>query len=238
MARQFTAQTDVVPPRTFFNAMVEEKYKSNISKRPFCLEKGFLFTEEPFMRYETSISSVVEKHGWKIFCLHTKDILTKLVHEFYAHIASPKNAFIYIREVSVLFDEDNINAQYGLSDVQDMHSQLATTITPKGLTQVLIWYHFLKTHLIHSTHNSTVSKERMLLPHSIMMGSRINGGNIIFNEVHHSTQKNARSLNFPSLITALYQCINVQVQPREDITPNKGAITRVIVAKISVEVLP
>ncbi|KAK5845823.1 hypothetical protein PVK06_002053 [Gossypium arboreum] len=73
MARRFTPQIAVVPPRTFFK-------------------------DEPFMGYDTSISSVVEKHGWQIFCLHLKDVLTKLFREFSAHITVPNNTLYMFEE--------------------------------------------------------------------------------------------------------------------------------------------
>ncbi|KAH1107710.1 hypothetical protein J1N35_011478, partial [Gossypium stocksii] len=57
--------------------IAEEKYTYNISKQPFCLEKGFLFQDAPFMHYSKAVSSIVEKHGWQIFCLHPNNILTK-----------------------------------------------------------------------------------------------------------------------------------------------------------------
>ncbi|XP_016704202.1 uncharacterized protein [Gossypium hirsutum] len=102
-------------PLTFFSKLAKEKYHKNISKRPFCMEKRFVVQDAPFMGYTEAISSIVEKHGWGIFCLHPDDVLPKVVKEFYAHITSFDNAFIYMRGASVLFDEDSINAQYGLS---------------------------------------------------------------------------------------------------------------------------
>lgn len=109
----------------------------NISKRPFCLKNGFLFKDETFLGYDESISSIVDKHGWQIFCLHLEDVLTKVVCEFYAHITSPNNVFIYVPGASVLFDEYSINSQYDLSDVQDEHTQFTATITADCLNQVL-----------------------------------------------------------------------------------------------------
>lgn len=135
----------------------------------------------------------------------------------------------------MLFDKYSINAQYGLTDVQDKYTHLATTITMDGLNQVLqdlcitgtkwtlsrqdyytveraslkpscrVWYHFLKSRLSPFTHNSTILKERMLLLYSIMMGRNIDMGKIIFKEIHMCAQKNVGSLNFPSLIAALFQ---------------------------------
>ncbi|KAK5771473.1 hypothetical protein PVK06_047677 [Gossypium arboreum] len=88
--------------------------------------------------YSEVISSIVEKHGRQIFCLHPDDIHTKVVNEFYAYLTSPDNAFIYVRGVSMMFDEDSINAQYGLSDDPDEHTQFVKTMTTEGLHQVLI----------------------------------------------------------------------------------------------------
>ncbi|KAH1097696.1 hypothetical protein J1N35_014617, partial [Gossypium stocksii] len=71
--------------------------------------------DAPFIGYIEAISSVVEKHGWGISCLHPNGVFLKVLKEFYAHITSPDNAFIYVRGASILFDEESINAQYGLS---------------------------------------------------------------------------------------------------------------------------
>lgn len=62
------------------------------------------------MGYDELVSSIVEKHGWKIFCLDPDDVLGKVVREFYAHINSPDNPFIYVCGTSVPFDVDHINA--------------------------------------------------------------------------------------------------------------------------------
>ncbi|KAH1039801.1 hypothetical protein J1N35_041544, partial [Gossypium stocksii] len=35
-----------------------------------------------------------------------------------------------------------------------------------------VWYHFLKSRLMPSTHYTTMSKERMMLLHSIIQGRR------------------------------------------------------------------
>lgn len=89
MARHIPFQTPNIPPRTFFNKVPEERYTKNISKRSFCLEKGFIFKDEPFMRYDESVTSIIEKHDWQIFCVQSDDFLTKVVREFYAHLMSP-----------------------------------------------------------------------------------------------------------------------------------------------------
>ncbi|KAH1107048.1 hypothetical protein J1N35_010816 [Gossypium stocksii] len=99
-----------MPPRTFFSKVDQEMYNMNTSKRPFCMEKGFLFQDATFMGYTEAISSAVEKHGWQLFCHHPDDVLTKVVKEFYAHLTSLDDTFIYVHGASVLFDEYSINA--------------------------------------------------------------------------------------------------------------------------------
>ncbi|KAH1096943.1 hypothetical protein J1N35_013864, partial [Gossypium stocksii] len=81
-----------------------------------------------------------------------------------------------------------------------------------------MWYHFLKNRLMPSTHNTIISKDRMLLLHSIIMRRRINIGRIIFREVYRCAKKNASSVNFPSLITALYRTARVPLNAFEDVT--------------------
>ncbi|XP_012472418.1 uncharacterized protein LOC105789591 [Gossypium raimondii] len=81
-----------------------------------------------------AISSVVKKYGWGIFCRHPGDVFPKVVKEFYAHVTSSNSAFIYVRGASVLFDEDSINAQYGLFEGPDEHADFMKTMSPEHLT--------------------------------------------------------------------------------------------------------
>lgn len=57
--------------------------------------------------------------------------------EFYAYLTSPNNAFVYVRGVSLLFDEYSINVQYNFSGVQDEHTQFVVTIIVDGLNEFL-----------------------------------------------------------------------------------------------------
>ncbi|KAL1120219.1 hypothetical protein V6Z11_D01G152500 [Gossypium hirsutum] len=195
------SRASATQPKTFFNSVVATRYNSNIAKCPFCFEKD-----------------------------------------------SP---FIDVRGTSVPFDKYHINVQFGLVGIQDEHTTFVESITAEGLTQVLedlciegtrwtisnqecyiverallkpigkIWYHFLRSRLIPSTYNTNVSKERILLLHSIIKGKRINVGRIIFQEVHWCAEKNASSLKFPSLITYLCRTAQVPLNDNEDITTNK-----------------
>ncbi|KAH1073241.1 hypothetical protein J1N35_025569 [Gossypium stocksii] len=94
-----------------------------------------------------------------------------------------------MRRTSVSLDKECINAQFGLTTVQDEHTLFIETITANSLSQVLkdlcivytrwtissqechtierdsqkpigkVWYHFLKSRLTSSTHNTIISNE-------------------------------------------------------------------------------
>ncbi|KAL1081351.1 hypothetical protein V6Z11_D09G058600 [Gossypium hirsutum] len=232
--------TDAAQSKIFFNTTAATRNSNNILKRPFCFEQGFLFKDKPYMGYDESVSSIVEQHGWDIFCLHPEDVLGRVVREFYAHVKSVDSSFIYVRGTSIPFDEDHINAQFDLKKIQDEYTEFVDNITIEGLTQVLkdlcvkgtqwiissqecytveraslrligkVWYHFLKIWLMPSTHNTIISKEMMLLLHSIIERRMVNVGRIIFH------------LNCPSLITALCKTANVPLTDAEDITLIRG----------------
>ncbi|KAK5825557.1 hypothetical protein PVK06_020406 [Gossypium arboreum] len=89
------------------------------------------------MSYTEAISSVVEQCEWQIFCLHPNDVFSKVVKEFYAHLTSPENTFIYVRGASVLFDSDSINAKYSLFDGPDEHADFVKIMTAKRLNHML-----------------------------------------------------------------------------------------------------
>ncbi|KAH1082572.1 hypothetical protein J1N35_022333 [Gossypium stocksii] len=154
-----------LPTKTCFNKTVEEKYWKNIVKRPFCFEKGFLFQDSTFLGYDTSISSIVEKHGWKLFCSHSGNVLPKMVREFYTHLTSPNNAFIYVRVVPVQFDKDFINSHYNLPERPDEHSEFIAKITTKGLQQVLQDLCIEGTKWTISRHNCYTIDRVALKPH-------------------------------------------------------------------------
>ncbi|KAH1073074.1 hypothetical protein J1N35_025402, partial [Gossypium stocksii] len=60
----------------------------------------------------------------------------------------------------------------------------------------------------------------------------INVRSVSLHEVHGCIDTNARSLNFPFLITALCRADQVPLHANEDVTPNKGGMFRFIGAKV------
>ncbi|GMN56237.1 hypothetical protein TIFTF001_025355 [Ficus carica] len=108
------------------------------------------------------------------------------------------------------------------------------TIPRNSLTpQCNVWYHFLKTRLMPSTHVQTVSKDGVLLLQSIISGHPIDKGKIIYQELCACASKQGGSLWFPSLITGLCFSVGVSVFDTEERLSLKAAITTIAIARIT-----
>ncbi|GMN54708.1 hypothetical protein TIFTF001_023831 [Ficus carica] len=164
---------------------------------------------------------------------------------------------------AVSIDEDTINQFYVLDDVEDLHTEYVVNSSAKWLDcalenvcvtdttwtvstqgkltvpranltpQCKVWYHFLKTRLMPSTHIQTVSKDRVLLLDSIISGRPIDVGKIIFQGLGACAAKKCGSLWFPSLITSL--CANrgvLMFDTEEWLLSSKGAITKTAITRL------
>lgn len=60
-----------------------------------------------------------------------------MVREFYPHLTTPKNAFVYVRGKSMLFDKEVINSHYCLKNTIDEHTPFIEAIDEEGLKKVL-----------------------------------------------------------------------------------------------------
>ena len=98
-------------------------------------------------------------------------------------------------------------------------SRLALLPIPK------IWYHFVRTRLIPTTHIETINKDRLLLLHCILEGWRINVGQIIQREISACAFKPKGRLFSPSLITELCLRAGVDTNSDDEILSNTNAIS-------------
>ncbi|PON41193.1 LOW QUALITY PROTEIN: hypothetical protein PanWU01x14_291710 [Parasponia andersonii] len=176
-------------------------------------------------------ADVIAQHDWRLFCAYPEDPIMPLVCEFYANITDPKEGTMYAEVFK--FPEEAINAIFGLRDPVDEHSEFVEEVTEPKLLTVLetvavteaewnvsslgaytclqsslnlatkIWYHFLKSYLLPTTHGKTVSKDRALLLYSILIGKSINVGRIIYKEICACAAKKLGALFFLSLIIKL-----------------------------------
>ncbi|GMN61915.1 hypothetical protein TIFTF001_030986 [Ficus carica] len=209
--------------RTFQTEADHDRYQNYTSDRTFCAEKGFLLQNTPTWGQRS----------------------------------------VYVRGVHVPIDEDTINQSYRLDGVDDLHTKYAAKASADSLDRVLenvcvpitmwtvstqrkltvprvnltpqykVWYHFLKTRLMPSTHLQTVSKSRVLLLDSIISGRSIDVGNIISQGLGVCVVKKCDNLWFLSLITSL--CANSGVpmfDTKERLLFSKGAISKTTIARL------
>ncbi|EXC33712.1 hypothetical protein L484_008956 [Morus notabilis] len=72
-----------------------------------------------------------------------------------------------------------------------------------------VWFHFVCTRLIPSTHISEVTKDRALVLLAIEKGEPLNVGAIINSGIHHALRKHNISLPYPSLLMELFLAAGV-----------------------------
>ncbi|KAH1096934.1 hypothetical protein J1N35_013855 [Gossypium stocksii] len=158
-------------PKAFFNSATTMKYNSNIVKHPFYFEQGFLFKDEPYMRYDESVSSIVEKHGWNAFSLQPEDVLGKIILEFYANVNLQDSPFFHAR-VPLIAEEDITPNKSGLNktifaQIQDadvawatQHSHATTSFaTNTPTTAPPVSLSSLEQQIVHSLKQLHASKE-------------------------------------------------------------------------------
>ena len=89
-----------------------------------------------------------------------------------------------------------------------------------------VWVKFLKSRLMHSTHTTTVSHERLILLYVILKGLTIDVGKIIKREIRECAMKKQKTviLLFPSLITNICVVFGVKISAKDEKIKNKRAL--------------
>ena len=85
------------------------------------------------------------------------------------------------------------------------------------LPEAGIWLNFLKCRLMPTTHDTTVSQERVLLLYCLLAGLSINVGRLICRQITSCAKKKKGKLFFPSLITQLCIKAGVPTASAEDV---------------------
>ncbi|PON46588.1 hypothetical protein TorRG33x02_325580, partial [Trema orientale] len=211
------------------------RFEENIQHWPLGAGKGFMLNDTESMAQPSFIADVIAQHNLRLFCAHPEDPIVPLVREFYANLTDPEEDTVYVGGVQVPLSEKAINAIFGLGDPVDEHSEFVEAITELELLTVLktvavaraesnvsshsaytcirsslnqaakIWYHFLESRLLPTTHGKIVSKYCVLLLYSILTGKSINVGRIIYDEIYTHAARRSGALFFPSSVTKLCQ---------------------------------
>ncbi|KAL4313075.1 hypothetical protein GQ457_01G022310 [Hibiscus cannabinus] len=77
-----------------------------------------------------------------------------------------------------------------------------------------------------TSHNQTVDRERMVLIHSIINGTKFNVGQVIAQELSETCRTNRAIHSFPCLISALCRAAEVPTRQTDKYTPFKAGWTR------------
>ena len=96
-----------------------------------------------------------------------------------------------------------------------------------------IWYHFVRTRLLPTSHIETVSKERLVLLSFILEGKEISVGKLIQREISACAFKNKGYLFFPSLVTDLCLRSGVDVKATDEILSNTAAISTAAIKRFT-----
>ena len=96
-----------------------------------------------------------------------------------------------------------------------------------------IWYHFIRTRLLPTSHIETVNKERLVLLSFILEGKEINVGKLIQKEISACAFKNKGYLFFPSLVTHLCLRSGVDVKATDEVLNNTAAISTVAIKRFT-----
>ncbi|KAL4332396.1 hypothetical protein GQ457_07G006000 [Hibiscus cannabinus] len=220
-----------------------------IKGRETLAENGFVFKGKSTEGFPPNVMATIAVHKWEKFGTHPgsiepnqKAINVNLVQEFYAHLRSPTQSFVYVRGEHIQFTAAKINKFYGLQNTADNHSKFVSGLKGKSNNFLLedlgipganwdsantsvdrdrlkpegkLWMHFIKQSLMPTSHTATASLSRLQLLHSILNGRSIDVGKIIVDEAYAFLTRKSSLLLFPHMITALCRKKGVFESPED-----------------------
>ena len=86
-----------------------------------------------------------------------------------------------------------------------------------------VWYHFIRTQLLPTTHIGIVSKKCLVLLYCILENKEVNIGKLIQREISTCAFKPKGCLFFPSLITELCLRSGFEISSSDEMLANTGA---------------
>ncbi|KAK8680411.1 hypothetical protein V6N13_109356 [Hibiscus sabdariffa] len=104
------------------------------------------------------------------------------------------------------------------------HSVSRTQLLPEAK----LWNTFVKRNLLPTSHNQTVDRTRLVLIHTIIMGYRINVGEILAKELAAAGSNDKGILAFPCHISALCRRAAVPTSPSDKYQAEKKGWTRAV----------
>ena len=212
----------------FVSKDAQEHYEQHNETRACIRERGFDIRNGEL---PPGIMNVIRDRGWEKFCSEPAAGFTTLVHEFFANARKCTRNRTKVRGCEIKFDAETINNHFGIPTLNSDQQQDLPDRDPQEILEALcdgparwtikqntesafearylanytkVWFHFVCSRLIPSTHISEVTKDRALILLAIERGEPLNVGAIINSGIHNALQKNSISLPFPSLLTELF----------------------------------
>ncbi|KAK8578446.1 hypothetical protein V6N13_116290 [Hibiscus sabdariffa] len=99
---------------------------------------------------------------------------------------------------------------------------------PNLRPEAKLWNTFVKRNIMPTSHNQKVDKMRLLLIHTIMIGYRVNVGEILAKELAPACANNKGILAFPCLISTLCRRAVVPTSPSDKYQAEKTGWTRAV----------
>ena len=87
------------------------------------------------------------------------------------------------------------------------------------LKEAKIWYHFLVSRLMPTSHTSDITADRLILLYGLVKGIKFDIGSVLMNEIHNSATTDKYALFFPSLITSLCKHAGVKWSKKDELCP-------------------
>jgi len=249
-------------PEKFVDEAAAEKYDTSIRHRELLSERGFLYHHGKTTSLPKFVQDPITVHNWEQFCHTQPNAIIELVREFYTNYKVDSPNSTSVRGFHVSITPDVINDLYNLPTVRDQFKGLCKIIDMDRLNEILtcialpnaswtgtnpktitlsremlkpeakVWYYFLLSRLLPSTHDSLIQKKRAILLYCILEGKSINVGELIHSQLQLCAKRNCGKLWFPSLITRVCKIQGVPVDSNEP-TVNAVAIVDTTLNRIT-----
>ncbi|GMN32299.1 hypothetical protein TIFTF001_044672 [Ficus carica] len=246
----------------FESELARKRFNDSFAERNLWPERGFAYMSSNTLGYPEYIYSVIFKNNWKNFCQHPSAAIVPLVREVYANFDVGNPNSVYVRGKRVDISGAAINNVYSLNDVEDEYIEFSKRVHENQLSEIvkeicvpgtewiksargsrslsrcnlkpgpLIWNHFLKSRLMPSTHDNTVNKDRVILLFAIVMGRKINVGDVINEQIGVCAGRQSGGLWFPSLITSLCLAQGVEISSEEEKPKVAQPITMTVITRL------
>ena len=252
--KKATAKLSAVP--RLVSEEAETKY-GNLSGKRVYLEKGFDVKFCPTLGLPDYIADVLSQRGWEMFGMHPNGPYLAVVFEFYSNFLDQEQETVVLRSKEVEITAAAINEFYGLQNFDDEYIPFAENITDEQFDQVLhvicvkgtrwnisrtgkrscrrtaltpqaeVWYHFLRTRLMPTTHDQIVSQDRCILLYCILTRKSIDVGKCIDEELCFSAfTKKEGKLFFPSLLSGMFLKVDIPHDDAKTTTKNLAKMSQ------------